>query len=789
MLKNYLKVAWRSLIRNFSFSIINILGLAIGMASAILILLWVQNEMSHDRFHAKKDRLYRLNNRDSFNGEVWAWPTTPKAMVPALKQEYPDVEDAVRVNDARFLFTVGDKHINLDGVFTDPGFLTTFSFPLVQGLTNALNGNYNIVLTRKGAEKLFGDEDAMGKVVRLDSTDNFTVAGVLADLPNNTVFEFDYLLPWSYMKKLGWDDTAWGNNSIQSFVVLKPGVKQAEFDKKIDQITIKHRNSANDNGGSTHVFTQLFSDTWLYSKAENGKYVGGRISMVSLFTVIAGIILLIACINFMNLSTARSEKRAKEVGIRKAVGAPKRLLVMQFIGESIMLAFFAGIIAIVLVELSLPAFNNLVSKNIYIPFADPFYWLVATCFIIFTGLLAGSYPAFYLSAFKPVKVLKGTFKAANAQITPRKILVIVQFTFAIALVICTVVVLKQIKHAQARDAGYVKDNLIYVPLQGEINKHYDLIKSELLRKGVAVAVTKSMSRITSRNSDGWGFSWSGSTENDKKMDFVRMASDADFVKAMGVNLIQGRDIDIKAYPADSTALLLNETAVKAMRLQNPLGQIIKGDGRDWHVVGVIKDFIYASPYEKVDQLMVFGPQAWFNGMHIKLNNQRPVAKNLAMAEQIFKESNPQYPFDYKFMDEDYARKFKNEKRIGSLAGLFAGLTIFISCLGLFGLSTYMAENRIKEIGVRKVLGASVLNITALLSRDFLKLVVISIVIASPIAWWMMNSWLQGYAYKISISVWVFVMAGLAAMSIALLTISFQSVKAAMANPIKNLRSE
>ncbi len=786
MLKNYLKVAWRSLIRNFSFSVINILGLAIGMASAILILLWVQNEMSHDRFHAKKDRIYRLNNRDSFNGDVWAWSSTPKPMVPALKQEYPDVEDAVRVNDAKFLFTVGDKHLNLEGIFTDPGFLHMFSFPMIQGQANALNGNYNIVLTQKGAKKLFGDENAMGKVVRLDSTDNFTVAGIMADLPNNTKFDFDYLLPWSYMKKIGYDDTAWGNNSVESFVLLKTGVNQTDFDKKIEGITIRHRN---DDGNTTHVFTQLFSDTWLYSKSENGHFVGGRVSMVRLFSVIASFILLIACINFMNLSTARSEKRAKEVGIRKAVGAPKRLLVMQFIGESIMLAFFSGIIAIILVELSLPAFNTLVSKSIYIPFTDPVYWLIAISFVLFTGLLAGSYPALYLSSFKPVKVLKGTFKAANAQITPRKVLVIIQFTFAIALVICTLVVIKQIKHAQERNAGYVKDNLIYVPLQGDISKHYDLIKNELLRKGVAVAVTKSMSGITSRNSDGWGFSWPGSTENDQKLDFVRMASDADFVKAMGVKLVQGRDIDIKAYPADSLALLLNESAVKAMRLSNPVGQVVKGDGREWRIVGVIKDFIFESPYEKVQQLMVFGPRAWFNGMHIKLNNQKPVAQNLAVAEQIFKESNPQYPFEYKFMDEEYARKFRNEKRIGSLAGLFAGLTIFISCLGLFGLSTYMAENRIKEIGVRKVLGASVLNITTLLSRDFLKLVIISILIASPIAWWMMNSWLQGYTYKINMSVWIFALAGLGAMSIALLTISFQSVKAAMANPIKNLRSE
>jgi len=788
MLKNYFKTAWRNLIGNISFSLINILGLAIGMASAILILLWIQNEVGHDRFHTKKDRLYVANNRDKFNGEIQAWSQTSKPLAAALKQEYPDVEEALRITDAPFLLTVGDKHLNMTGYFTDPGFFNTFSFPLLEGNAKALNGNYNIVLTQKTAIKLFGDADAMGKTGRIDSTDNFTVTGILKDLPNNTSFDFEYLLPWSYLKKIGGDDDSWGNNSVETFILLKPGVTQSGFNAKIKNITINHTKDGEKR--STQVFTRLFSDAYLYNKSENGEYVGGRIEMVKLFAIIAAFILLIACINFMNLSTARSEKRAKEVGIRKVVGAKKSSLIIQFIGESILLAFIAGIISILLVEISLSAFNKMVDKQLYIDFLSPEQWFFAMLFIFFTGLLAGSYPALFLSSYQPIKVLKGHISSATSAITPRRILVVLQFTFAIALIICTIIVVNQIKFAQARQTGYSRNNLIYTNLNGDIRKHYDLIKTELLAKGAAIAVTKSMSPITQRNSDSWGFSWLGSTEQDKKMDFVRMSSEADFIKTMGVKLIKGRDIDIKNYPTDSSAVLLNEASVEVMRLKNPIGQTILGeDNQKWHVIGLIKDFIYESPYEKVGQLMVFGPKSYSNVMHIKLNPAKPVAEDLAIVEQIFKENNPQYPFEYKFVDEEYAKKFQDEKRVGSLATLFAALTIFISCLGLYGLATYTAENRIKEIGIRKVLGASAASITTLLSVDFLKLVFISILIASPIAWFSMDKWLQAYTYRIQIEWWVFVLAGMVSILIALFTISFQAIKAALANPVKSLRSE
>ena len=789
MLKNFFKIALRNGLRNKGFSTINILGLAIGMASAILILLWIQNEMSMDRFHAKVDRIYVASNRDHFNGDLWAWSNTPKILGITLKLEYPnDVEDVARMNDANFLFTIGDKHLNAHGDFTDPGFFNIFSFPLLKGnAATALSSINHIVITEKFAKTLFGNDNAMGKVVRIDSTDNFTVTGVMKDLPNNTSFSFDYLLPWSYMKKINYDDEYWGNNSVGTYVLLKSGISQTAFDAKVKNITINHTKDGEKS--TTQVFMRPLRDTWLYSKSENGNFVAGRIEMVKLFGVIAAFILLIACINFMNLSTARSEKRAKEVGIRKVVGAQKSGLVAQFIGESVLLSSVAGILAVIIVQLCLPPFNQLVDKQLFIPYSNPLFWLLFLGFILFTGFIAGSYPAFYLSSYQPVKVLKGTFRAAHALVTPRKVLVVLQFTFAIALIICTIIVERQIQYGQNRDSGYKRDQLVYIGVQGDVDKHYDAIKDELLGSGAAVAVTKSMSPITQRYSDGWGFSWADAKPGDEKIDFVRMASDADFVKTMGVTLLQGRDIDIKNYPADSTAMLLNETAVKMMRFKNPVGQIVKTDGKEWTVVGVLKDFIYTSPYDKVQQLVVMGPGSWFTTIHFKLNPAKSTAEALSLAEKVFKKYNPSYPFDYKFVDEEYAQKFQEEQRIGTLAALFAGLTIFISCLGLFGLATYMAENRIKEIGVRKVLGASVTNITALLSKDFITLVIISFVIASFIAWWAMSRWLSSYTYRISIEWWVFALAGLLSVVIALATVSYQAIKAAIANPVKSLRTE
>ena len=789
MLQNYLNIALRNLLRNKVFSIINLSGLSIGMACAILILVWIENQLSYDRFHAKSDRIYTLNNRDRTNGELWAWNSTPKILAPTVRQDYPQVEEAVRVSDTEFLLTYGDKKLNATGNFVDPGFLTVFSFPLLEGNPGtALAGTNHIVVTEKLARKLFGDAEPMGKVVRIGTTDYFTVTGVLKDLPNNTSLRFEYLVSWAYMTQLGQDDASWSNNSVYSIVLLKPGVSQSAFDAKIKNITIDHTGGA--NKATTQVFTQRFAEAYLYSKSENGQYVAGRVEMVYFLGIVAAFILLIACINFMNLSTARSEKRGKEVGIRKVVGASKGKLVGQFLGESVLLAFLAGVLALLLVQLALPAFGQLVSQDLYLDVANPWFWIAGLFFVGVTGIVAGSYPAFFLSSYKPVTVLKGSFKAAHALVTPRKVLVVLQFTFAIVLIVFTLVVTRQINFTQQRDAGYTRDQLVYVPFQGDIAKQYENIRAELLRSGAAVAVTKSMSPITQRYSDGWGFSWPGSTEADKKTDFTWMASESGFVETMGVTLLEGRDIDIRQYPTDSTAILLNEAAVKAMRLENPVGQIVKDWGnRSLRVVGVLKDFVYGSPNDKVQQLIVFGPAYWFNVMHFRLNPARPVAQNLRLAEGAFKKFNPQYPFEYKFADEVYARKFNDLVNFGRLTAVLAVLTIFISCLGLFGLSAYMAQNRTKEIGVRRVMGASVRGVAALLTRDFLKLVVVALLIACPVAWVLLDAWLQLFEYRVAIEWWIFASAGVASLLIALLTVGYQAIKAATTNPAQSLRTE
>ncbi|MEP6673699.1 MAG: ABC transporter permease [Ferruginibacter sp.] len=787
MLKNYFKIAFRNLQRNKVFAAINILGLTVGMASAILILLWVQDELGYDRFYDKTDRLYLMYNRDKVgDGNVHSWNSTPKVMAATLKKDYPEVENVTRFNNITFLLTSGEKKLNVRGAFADSGYLKMFSFPFVKGnAEQALSGIDNIVVTEKLAKKLFGNEDAVGKIIRVDSNANFTVSAVLKDLPGNTFFQFEYLLPCAFMKKLNWEDDNWANNSIKTFVLLKPGVSHAAFDAKVATVTSSHSKE------TSQVFSQNIGRLHLYSKDDNGKLVGGQIETVQLFAIIAAFILLIACINFMNLSTARSEKRAKEVGIRKVAGAYRSSLIAQFIGESILLSLIAFVVALFVVQISLQGFNSLTGKTLSIEYNNLMFWIFSIGFVLFTGFVAGSYPAFYLSSFAPVKVLKGTFKRTNALVTPRKVLVIVQFSFAIILIISTIIIEHQIRYGQSRDTGYDRQNLVYAFMQGDADKNYQLIKQELLSSGVALSVTKSANPVTQRWGDSWGFTWQGSTEADKKIDFVRCGADADFVKTMGVQLVEGRDIDIYNYPSDTAAILLNETAVKSMRLKDPVGQIVKDNSNTLHVVGVIKDFVIESPFEKrVNPMMVIGPSVdFFQVMHFKMNPANATAVNISKAEAIFKKYNPQYPFEYVFANESYANKFKEQLRTGRLGTLFAGLTIFISCLGLFGLATYMAETRIKEIGVRKVLGAGMGSITGLLSKDFLKLVIIAFLIASPVAWLAMNSWLQNYTYHINIEWWVFAIAGLLSVLIAFATVSYQAIKAAVANPVKSLRTE
>ena len=784
MFKNFLKIAFRNLLRNKGFSAINIAGLTVGMASALLILLWIQNEVSYDKFHTNKDYLYEAWNRGTFNNKLQCWNSTPKILAPTLKQEFPEIEDVARTNNQWFVTTVGLKQISCNGLFADPSFLKMFSFPVLQGnAETALKSVTNVVITQKMAVKMFGTEDALGKIIKFDNT-NFTVSGILKNLPTNTRFAFEFIMPWAYLTKLGDDDTFWGNNSVHTYVQLKPNTTASFVDSKIKNVTKMHSNG----NEQQEVFLHPITKWHLYSNFENGKVVGGRIAIVVTFSIIALFILLIACINFMNLSTARSEKRAKEVGIRKVVGAGKKSLIAQFLGESVIMALISGILSLLLVQLCLPWFDTLAAKEIFIPYNNGYFWVASLLFIVGTGVLAGSYPALFLSSFKPVIVLKGSFKRSNAVINPRKILVVLQFTFAIVLIVSTIIVTQQMKYAQDRDTGYERAQLLYHFLTGDLDKKFTLVKNELLSSGAAVCVTRTSSPLTEGWSDSWGFEWEGKAADDKT-DFDRFSEDEGLVKTAGLTIVKGRDMDLASYPTDSLAVVLNESAAKAMNMKNPIGQLIKDDGQKWHVVGVIKDFLLRSPYEPTRPMVILGTKSGFNVVNIKLNRANTTSHNLELVEKIFKTYNPQYPFEYHFVDEQYARKFDDTRRTATLIGIFAALTIFISCLGLFGLAAYMAENRIKEIGVRKVLGASVFKITSLLSREFLVLVGISILVASPIAWFFMNLWLNDFQYRIHIEWWVFVLAGTLAIVISLATVSYQAVRAAVANPVKSLRTE
>jgi len=786
MFKNYFKVAFRTLFRQKAFSAINITGLAIGMASAMIILLWIQNEVSFDRFHEKKDRIYQAWNRVAFNSKVMTWDATPKILAASAEKDLPEVELATRVNwPNRWVFAIGDRKFFAQGNQVDTNFLKIFSFPLIEGNpTTALRDNNSIVLTEKLAVKIFGNQEAVGKTIRIVNQGNFTVTAVLKDLPNNTVFDFEYLMPWRKGEK---DDADWGQNNTHTYVLLKSVASIASAQSKIKVIKQRYDEDAKKN--DWQVFLYPISRWRLYSEFRDGYETGGgRITLVRLFGTIAAFILLIACINFMNLSTAKSERRAKEVGIRKVVGAQKSSLILQFIGESILLAFISGITAVAMINFLLPAFNRLTDKNLVMPYDSPSFWIFVCGFILFTGMVAGTYPAFFLSSFKPVKVLKGTFKKANALFTPRKVLVVFQFAIAIILIICTVIVKEQIDYAKDREMGYDKNNLIYSYLSEEITKNYSSLKNDLLQSGVATSLTRTSAPLTQDWNGEWGQKWEGKDPNDKT-DFSIFAEDGDLGRTAGLTFVSGRDIDLEKYPADSLGMILNESALKVMKFKNPIGQIIEASGQHWHVIGVIKDFILSSPYSPVKPMLILGPKGGFTVVHIKLSDKNTTAQNLKAVEAIFKKYSPEYLFVNNFVDQEYAAKFADEVRTGTLAALFAGLTIFISCLGLFGLSTYMAESRIREIGVRKVLGSTVIKICALLSGDFVKLVIISTFIASPIAWIAMQKWLENYPYRISMSWMVFLGSGLLAITVALLTVMYQAMKAANTNPVKCLRNE
>ncbi|QXV67052.1 ABC transporter permease [Mucilaginibacter sp. 21P] len=786
MIKNYFKIAWRNLWKNKVFSFINIVGLATGMCGAILIFTWVQNELSFDRFHKNADNLYKVWNRSykDATGNIYTWDVSSAPIATELKQKYPEVKAVARVYwPTDRLFNYKDKSIMGNGLDVDPEFLSMFSFPMINGSKQALNDPKSIVLTQTFAKRIFGSDDPTDKILRINDNGNYKVAGVVKDPPVNTQFQFDYLV--SIVPLVGTSEANnWSNSSFNTYVQLQPGTNVNALDKKIKGMITQH-----DPNLKFGIFLHPSTKWHLNSRFENGVAVGGAIETVRLLLGIAVLILLIACINFMNLTTAQSEKRGKEVGVRKVIGAGRLSIIKQFLTESILITAIAGVIAIALVQLVLPYFQELTGVKMFINYTDPYLWLAGCAFVLLTGLLAGSYPAFYLSSFRPVNVLKGLFKTKAQVINPRKFLVVTQFTVAIVLIIATIVIYQQINYVQSRDTGYVRNNLIEHPVTGTIGKNFEALKNDLINSGTAVAVSKTSMPVTLDASNGTGFNWGDMDPAHKNLNFTRFGTTGDFVKTFGFKLIAGRDIDFNKYPSDSSAVMMNEAALKVMGLKDPIGQTILSGTNKLTIVGVIKDFIIGSPSQDINPMLVFGNKYWSNSLTFRLDAHKPVSASLKQAEAIFKKYNPAYPFQYHFVDQAYAQKFKNEQRTGKIAFTFSCLTIIISCLGLFGLAAYMAESRAKEIGIRKVLGAGVANLMQLLTRDFVALVLVSVVIAAPIGWWFMNKWLQDFNYRIHISWTIFLYSGLAAVVISVVTVSYQAAKAALANPIKSIKTE
>ena len=787
MLKNYLKIAFRNLQRDRTFSMINVGGLAIGLASCIILLLFVADELSYDRFYAKKDQLYLVwMNQKGPGGEISTNETTPNALAEAILNNVPEVVNTGRWDwGGEHLLAYDDKSIKKNGNYADPSILRMFSFNLLEGdPETALDDPHAVVLTQSVAQALFGEEDPLGKIVRMDERDDMKITGIAADPPYHSTLQFDFLLPWQYAVNLqhGVGEPNWRNFSFRTFVELTDNASATEADKKIRPLVQQHSEQAD-----IELMLQPFVDWHLYSEFKNGIPVGGRIEYVRLFLILAAGILLIACINFINLSTARSEKRAREVGIRKMAGAGRTSLIGQFIGESIVLSALSLMVAVLLVHFTLPYFNQIFDKHLTLEYGNPYYWSAGLILIIFTGLLAGSYPAFYLSGLNPLRIFKSNLRFSKSALRPRQVLVVFQFVAAIVFTLGTLIIYQQIQFIKEKPIGYDIANLVEVPIEGNLYGKSTILREELLKTGAIEDLCILSNPMVGGWTSTFEVEWPGKQPDDK-ISFVQLATAYHFSETYGVEIVEGRDFS-EDYASDSSAILLNEAAVVAMGLSNPVGAKVKWQHQFRTVVGVFKDFIKGSPYQPVQSMIIgFAPQRE-SIIALRLENSRSISDNLAQLERVFKKHNPAYPFQYSFVDARYEQKFAMEKMLGHLSGLFAGLTLFISCLGLLGLTAFTAMQRTKEIGIRKVLGASVASVVALLSKDFIKLVLIALLMATPIAWYVMNRWLQNFAYRIELQWWMFVLAGLLAVLIALLTVSFQSVKAALINPVKTLRNE
>ncbi|WP_240625672.1 ABC transporter permease [Spirosoma pollinicola] len=797
MLRNYLKIALRNIVKNKAYSAINIGGLAVGMAVAMLIGLWIYDELSYDKYHQNYNRVAKVMQRGIFEGVFGAGGYMPLPLANELRTDFADDFTYVVMSSwtREHILAFGDKKFTKQGNYLSPEAPDMFTLKMLRGTRAGLKDPASIMLSESVSQALFGSDDPMGKIVKIDNRLNVKVTGVYEDLPYNTEFrDMNFIAPWDlYVSSEEWvkraqDNVEWNNNSWQILTQIAPNATFDAVNAKIKGLRVKHVPETAPY--KAEVFLQPMSRWHLYTGWDKQGNVEGRIQYVWLFGIIGLFVLLLACINFMNLSTARSEKRAKEVGIRKAVGSVRAQLISQFFSESLMVVAFAFILSMLVVILVLPLFNEVADKQLGILWTNPMFWLSGIGFSLFTGIIAGSYPALYLSSFQPVKVLKGTFRVGRFASMPRKVLVVIQFTVSVTLIIGTILVFRQIQYAKNRPIGYDRNGLITITMNTpELHTHYNALREELLRTGAVIDMSTSSTPATDLNSQNGGFEWEGKDPNFKAQ-FGTIAVTHDFGKTVGWQFKEGRDFS-RNFTTDSAALVMNETAAKYMGLKtgSPVGMIVKWNGKPMRVLGVIKDMVMGSPFEPVVQTVFMLDYNWAGVINIKLNPEQSAPESLAKIETVFRKFNPGSPFDFKFTDQQYALKFATEERIGKLASIFAMLAVFISCLGIFGLASFVAEQRTKEIGVRKVLGASVFSLWGLLSKDFVVLVTIAFGIATPLAYYFLSNWLHKYEYRTDISWWIFAVTGAGALGITLLTVSYQSIKAALINPVKSLRSE
>lgn len=792
MFKNHLKISWRSLRKNKAYSLLNIIGLATGITCACLILLWVEDEVNFDSVFPKQDLVYYVPTNQTFEGEVYTYYSTPGPLAKDLKDEIPEITRAATTWSGEILLKDGDTGINRRGTYVDPDFLDIFSLRFLEGdAQDALNRPDAIVLTKKTSNALFGENtNPLNRIVQINGKHNFTVTGIVQDLPQNVSFGFEWLLPIQSFG-FGEEDISWakeyGNNFADTFVELAPNSDFETVDSKVRAMIPSKMTGENETPNL--AFLHSIKDWHLRSDFKEGKKVGGQITFVRLVALIALIILLIACINFMNMATARSEKRANEVGVRKVLGSSKKGLVYQFLVEALIMAGISALISVVLLVLLLPYFNVLVEKQIQPSFWDSGHMLSLFGITLVCGLLAGWYPALYLSSFKPAQVLKGVRKKRGGATIIRKGLVITQFAVSIVFIISSIIVYQQVQHVRARNVGYDKGNLINISVNGNMIEKFNAIKDDMTASNTIQDIALTNTNMLSSGNNGAGLSWQGGMDTDDVLVRFRYVSPS-FFNTVGLKIMEGHGFN-ENVSVDRTNILITQSFAELMGSGSAVGKTVMRNDINYNVIGVVNDYLYGDMYGngKTGPVMFYNEPDFGNTLYVKLDPEESTTEALSSIEGILKKYNPGFPFDYRFENEMFNERFKTEVLVGKLIKIFSILAIIISCLGLFGLAAYTAEQRRKEIGVRKVLGSSIAGIVGLLSKDFMQLVVIAIIIACPIAWWFMQNWLESYVYRISINIWAFIIAGICAVGIALLTVSFQAFKAASNNPVKSLRTE